>query len=371
MRSRAVALEYFPLPGIPVDELDTPALVVDLDVAEANIRRMQEVVRRNGSAVRPHVKTHKSPFWSEKQIEAGAVGICVAKVGEAEVQVAGGIKDVLIANEVRGFVKVARLMGLAARANMVVAVDDAESVRELSAAAQERGVKLGAVVEVNVRMDRCGVEPGEPTTTLAGLVDAAPGLRFDGLMGYEGHVSGTDEARRAETLAAMDKFLEAKRDVEAAGLAVKVMTGGGTSTYDITSGVEHVTDVQAGSYIFMDGRYLEEMSGHFEPALTVLTSVMSRPTEDRAVVDIGRKSVGIESGLPELLGAPGARLDRLNLEHGVLLLEGEAREMPVGTRLHVLPACADTTVNLHSHYFCVRKGRLESIVEVAGRGMFR
>ncbi len=366
-----MALECFPLPGTPVEELDTPALVVDLDVAEANIRKMQAVADRNGCQVRPHVKTHKSPFFSAKQITVGAIGVCVAKVGEAEAQVAGGIRDVFIANEVRGPVKVARLMSLAARANMIVAVDDAESVRELSDAAQAFGVELGVVVEVNVRMERCGVEPGEPTTTLARLVADAPGLRFDGLTGYEGHVSGTDEERRAETLRAMDRFLDAKRDVEAAGLKVKVMTAGGTSTYDITSAVEHVTDVQCGSYVFMDGRYLSEMPGYFEPALTVLTSVMSRPAADRAVVDIGLKSVATESGLPELLDAPGVRLDRLNLEHGVMYLEGEAQRTPVGTRFHVMPACGDTTVNLHSHYFCVRKGRLESIVEVAGRGMFR
>jgi len=362
--------EYFPLPGVPVEELDTPALLVDLDVAEANIRKLQATVERNGSAARPHVKTHKSPFWAEKQIAAGAVGVCVAKVGEAEALVAGGIQDILIANEVRGRAKIMRLMSLAARADMIVAVDDPESVRELSEAAESLGVELGVVVEVNVRMDRCGVEPGEPTTTLAGMAADAPGLRFEGLMGYEGHVSGTDEERRAETLRAMDKFLVAKEAVEAEGLDVRVMTAGGTSTYDITSAVEHVTDVQCGSYIFMDGRYLEEM-GYFESALSVLTSVMSRPAPDRVVLDLGRKSVGVESGLPILLDAPGLVLDRLNLEHGVALVQDSAGDVPVGTKLRVLPMCADTTVNVHSHYFCVREGKLEAVVEVAGRGMFR
>lgn len=362
--------DFLPLPGTPVEELDTPALVIDLDVAESNIATLQGFADEHGVGVRPHAKTHKSPYWGLKQMRAGAVGICAAKVGEAEALVWGGVPDVLIANEVVAASKIARLTALAARANVSVAVDDEANVRDLSEAARAAGVEIGVVVEVNVRLDRCGVEPGEPTTALSKIVDSAAGLRYDGLMGYEGHVSGEPEARRAETMKAMEKFLRAREEVVAAGLDVGVMTAAGTSTYDITGTVDAVTDLQCGSYIFMDGAYRAEMDD-FEPALTLLAGVISRPVPERAILDIGLKSVSVDMGFPVVTGLDGAELMKLSEEHGTLRLEGDARQLKVGDRVSLLPMHGDTTINIHDYYFCVRGGALEDVVPIAGRGRFR
>jgi D-serine deaminase-like pyridoxal phosphate-dependent protein len=362
--------EYFPLPGTPVDELDTPALVIDMDAAELNIATLQDAANSGGFDVRPHVKTHKSPFWALRQVAAGAIGVCAAKVGEAEAMVAGGVTDVLIANEIVGPTKIARLVALASRARITVAVDDVDNVRDLSDAAVAAGREIGVVVDVNTRLNRCGVEPGEPATTLATIADASPGLRFDGLMGYEGHIGGTPEEMRAETMRAMEKFLAAHEELVAAGLPVTVMTAGGTSTYDVTGGVPEVTDVQCGTYIFMDGAYGPERP-EFTPALTVLAGVMSKPAADRAILDIGLKSVSVDSGLPQVVGVPGAELVRLSEEHGILRLEGDARDLRVGDRVHLRPMHGDTTINLHSHYFGVRNGLLEDVIAIAARGRFR
>lgn len=358
-----------PLPGTPVEELDTPAIVVDLDVVDSNLAKMQQVVTKNGTAIRPHTKTHKSPYFGWKQMRAGALGLTCSKVAEAEVLVDGGLTEILIANEIVGPSKTARLAALNRRANVVVAVDDPGNVRELSAAAVRGGVTIGVVVDVNIRLNRCGVEPGEPATTLARMVASARGLRFDGLMGYEGHVSAPPGEKQEIVTQAMKKFKAAMDDVKAAGLPVKIMTAGGTSTYATTGAVKFVTDIQAGSYIFMDGAYLKEMSD-FDLALTVASTVISRPTPDRAVLDIGRKSMNAESGLPAVVDLPGATFARLNEEHGILQLEGDARRLKVGDRVSLMPMTCSTTINIHDYYFCVRDGRLEDVVPVAGRGAF-
>ncbi|MBI4305318.1 MAG: alanine racemase [Chloroflexi bacterium] len=291
-------------------------------------------------------------------------------MGEAEVLVDGGIGDVLIANEIVGQQKIARLAALNRRANVVVAVDDPGNLRDLSEAAQAFKVEIGVLVDVNVRLNRCGVEPGEPATTLAKLAAKSRGLRFDGLMGYEGHVTTSPEEKRRIVLAAMEKFSAAQKDIMAAGLPVRTMTAGGTSTYMVAATVDFVTDIQCGSYIFMDGAYLKEMDD-FGMALTVVSSVMSRPTPERAVLDIGRKSMNSEAGLPLVVDPPGATLERINEEHGILKLEGEARKLKTGDHVRLLPMNCATTINIHDYYFCARRGLLEDVVPVAGRGRFR
>ncbi|MCH7594357.1 MAG: DSD1 family PLP-dependent enzyme [Chloroflexi bacterium] len=365
-------LQYFPLPGAPIDEIDTPAIIVDLDVAEANIARLQDFGDANGTSIRPHSKTHKSPVFARKQIEAGAIGVCCAKVGEAEAMVAGGVKDILIPNQVIGATKIARLVALASEANIVVAADDPDNVRQLSAVASAAGKVVGVIVEVNVGMDRCGTEPGEDTTALARVIADSPGLRFDGVMGYEGHtVAVRDESeRRTNAEIAMAKLIGAADNIEAAGLPVKVISAAGTGTYNITGKMDRITDLQCGSYIFMDGDYLEVFDD-FSPALTVLATVISRPTSDRAVLDTGMKAMSIDRGLPIVVGAPGAEFTKISEEHGVMSVEGEAQRLKVGDKVHLRPMHGDTTINLHSHYFGVRNGRLDSVIEIAGRGRFR
>jgi D-serine deaminase-like pyridoxal phosphate-dependent protein len=365
-----MAVDFLPLPGTPVEEIDTPAMIIDLDAAEANIRNMQDAVTSNGCRVRPHTKTSKSPYWALKQIEAGATGVCCAKVGEAEVLVNGGVRDILITSEIVGHSKTTRLAAIAGRANIRVAVDDEANARELSDAATAAGSEIGVLVDVNIRINRCGVEPGEPTTTLAGIVNSLPGVRFDGLLGYEGHVYGLGDERIPETLEALGKLQYAVAEVEGAGLPVDVVSSGGTSTYDITSKVPEVTEIQAGSYVFMDGEYVDQEMP-FDIALTVATQIISRPTPDRAILDIGLKSMANDYGPPRVIGQEGAEFTKLSEEHGTLQLAGDAQDLKVGDRIFLLPSHGGTTINLHDYYFCVRNGVLEEIVEVAGRGKFR
>ncbi|MEX0763064.1 MAG: DSD1 family PLP-dependent enzyme [Dehalococcoidia bacterium] len=363
--------EYFPLPGTPVEELDTPAIVVDLDVAEANIERLQSWANENGVSVRPHAKTHKSPYWAHKQIRAGAIGVCAAKVGEAEVLAAAGVPEVMIPNQVIGPRKIARLVSLARTTRMIVAVDHADNVRDLSKAAAGAGAELGVIIEINAGMNRCGVEP-EDAPALAKVINDAPGLRFDGVMGYEGHtVAIRDfEERKTEALRAMDRLTNAAKAIRAAGIDVKIVSAAGTGTYNITGTVEDVTELQCGSYIFMDGDYLQVFND-FDPALSVLATVISRPAPDRGVIDMGMKSMSSDRGMPAVLGVAGATVTGLSEEHGKLSLEGEAQKLRVGDRIHLRPMHGDTTINLHTHYFGVRRGRLEAVIPIPGRGRFR
>jgi D-serine deaminase-like pyridoxal phosphate-dependent protein len=367
-----MAFEYLPLPGTPVGELDTPALVIDMAVAEANIARLQKWADGHRMGVRPHAKTHKTPMFAHKQLAAGAIGICCAKVGEAEVMVAGGVKEILIANQVVGPAKINRLMALAGEANITVAVDDAGNVRELSQAASATGREIGVIVEVDTGMHRCGVEGGTPTRKLAKLIQSSPGLRFDGVMGYEGHVVARRdfEERKTEATAAAKRLVEAAEDLRKSGLPVKMVSAGGTGTYNITGEVKGITDLQCGSYIFMDGDYLEVFED-FAPALSVLATVISRPAKGRAVTDTGIKAISVDRGLPKVISVEGAKVAALSEEHGRLEVTGEAEKLKGGDKIRLLPMHGDTTINLYSHYACVRDGRLEAMVEIAGRGRSR
>jgi len=366
-----LSIEYLPLPGLAVEDIDTPALIIDIGAADENIRKLQAWCDAHNLGVRPHAKTHKSPFWAHRQLEAGAIGLCASKVSEAEVLINGGVSDVMITSQIVGRPKIERLMGLAGRANVTVAVDREDNVRDLSEAAVAHGAELGVVVEVNVGQDRCGTLPGEATTSLARAAEAAPGLRFDGLLGYEGHVVATRDAgeRKAGAEAAMDRLFAAADGVEAAGLPVNVLSAAGTGTYNVTGAMDRITDVQCGSYIFMDGDYMEVMDD-FRPALSVLSTVVSRPAPDLAVLDVGRKSISMDRGFPKVLGIPGAEVFALSEEHGKMSVTQKPGTPAVGEKVALLPMHGDTTIALHTNYFVARAGKLESIVDIAARGCF-
>ena len=363
--------DYMPLPGTPVEELDTPAIVIDLDVAERNISRMQAFADESGVAMRPHTKTNKSPYWASKQLRAGAIGICCAKVGEAEVMADAGIPEIMIPNQVIGTRKIARLMAVAHQSNTIVAVEAAENVTDLSDAASASGVELGVIVEINVGMDRCGVEP-EEAPALARAVVESPGLRFDGVMGYEGHTVATRdfEERKGNAVEAMGRLMTGANAIRAAGIPVNIVSAAGTGTYNITGKVEGVTELQCGSYIFMDGDYLEVFDD-FEPAMTVLTTVISRQGDGRGVLDMGLKSMSIDRGLPYAVGVDGVEVLRLSEEHTKITVSGAAAGLKVGDKLRMRAMHGDTTINMHTHYFGVRDGLLEAIIPIAGRGKFR
>ncbi len=362
--------DWLPLPGTPVEELDTPAIVIDLDAAEANIAKMQEFASEAGISVRPHTKTNKSPYWAWKQLHAGAIGICSAKVGEAEQMAAAGIPEILIPNQIVTTRKIKRLMSVAATTKTIVAVDSEANVSDLSSAATSHGIELGVLIEINVGMDRCGVD-ADIAADLAASIVKAPGLRFDGVMGYEGHtVAARDfEERKTEALRAMDKLLSAASSIRKAGPPVNIVSAAGTGTYNITGQLEGITEIQPGSYIFMDGDYLEVFED-FQPAMTLLTTVISR-TADRGVLDCGLKSVSIDRGTPYAVGIEGVEVGKPSEEHTKISLSGEAKNLRVGDNVSLRAMHGDTTINMHDYYFCVRDGKLETVAPIVGRGKFR
>jgi 3-hydroxy-D-aspartate aldolase len=366
-----VTQDWLPLPGTPVEELDTPAIVIDLDAAEENIRRMQSFCNEAGIGLRPHTKTNKSPYWAWKQVRAGAIGICCAKVGEAEQMAAAGIPEIMVPNQVVPKRKIERLMSVARATRAIVAVDSSANVADLSVAATAFGAELGVIIEVNVGMDRCGVEPNG-AAVLAKEIVTAPGLRFDGIMGYEGHtVAARDfEERKTEALRAMDKLLSAASSIRKAGIPVNIVSAAGTGTYNITGKVDGVTEIQPGSYIFMDGDYLEVFDD-FLPAMTVLTTVISRSGADRAVLDCGLKSVSIDRGVPYAVGIEGIEVGKPSEEHTKIKVSGEAKGLRPGDKVSLRMMHGDTTINMHDYYFCVRDGKLETVAPIAGRGKFR
>ena len=356
--------------GCAKEDIDTPALLIDLPAMERNIARMAAFFADKPAKLRPHAKTHKCPIIAQKQLAAGsAVGITCAKLGEAEVLVEGGIRNILIANQIVGRQKIARLVGLARHAEIMVAVDNPENVADLAAAAQAAGATIGVLVEVNVGMNRCGVEPGEPALALARVVAASKGLRFLGLQGYEGHLvmHPSPEERREKALADMAKLVETRRLIERSGLEVKIVSGVGTGTYNISGTLPGIDEVQAGSYVFMDTKY-RSVGIDFECALTVLATVISRPTPTLAITDAGAKVLTYEFGMPEVKGIPGATLKKLSEEHGTVVFEAPNRELKVGDKIEFIVSHGCTTINLHDRYFAVRDGRLEAVWPIAARG---
>ena len=355
--------------GTPKAELDTPALCLDIEAVEANIQRMADYFRDSPVRLRPHAKTHKCPTLARMQLAAGAIGITCAKLGEAEVLAAAGIKDILIANQIIGAGKIARLVNLAAYTEVMVAVDDAANVAELDAAAQAKGVRLRVVIEVDIGMARCGVQPGEPALALARQIVACPGLRFEGVMGYEGHTifHPDPEERRALTEPSVKLLVDTADLLRRNGIPVAIVSSGGTGTHFITGRYPGVTEIQVGSYITMDSQYREGVGIDFAYGLTVLATVVSAPTPDRAECDAGLKTMTRDFGLPVVISPPGWELVGLAEEHGHLRRAGGPPLKP-GDKVEIVPNHGCTTINLHDEYHVIRRGVLEAVWPIAGRG---
>jgi len=360
--------------GDAVDDVDTPALVVDLDAFERNLDLMANVARGAGIALRPHAKAHKCPDIAQQQIERGAAGICCQKVDEAEAFVETGIRDVLVTNEIVGAAKLERLARLAGKATIGVLVDDAANVRHLGAAVRAAGSRLDVLIEIEVGMNRCGVAPGAPAAGLAEVVARTPGLSLRGIHAYHGgaqHLRIPDERRDAIARAAR-LARETKAAIQAAGLPCPVVTGGGTGTWQHERDSGIYTELQPGSYVFMDADYhrnaLAPDEHHFEQSLYVLASVMSAPVRDRAVVDAGLKAFSFDSGLPLVHGTAGLEYKKAADEHGVLAVAAD-REPPLpGDRVWLIPGHCDPTVNLYDWIIGVRGTRVECLWPVAARG---
>jgi D-serine deaminase-like pyridoxal phosphate-dependent protein len=349
--------------------VDTPALLVDLDLVEANIARMAAFFREAGVGWRPHTKGQKVPALAHKELAAGALGITCAKLAEAEVMAAAGITDILIANQVVGPTKVGRLVSLLGQADVMVTVDAIENAEELSAAATARGRLLRVLIEVDIGGHRAGVEPGEAVVLLGRKVARLSGLRLAGLMGWESHcvaIPDPDEKRQA-CAEAVGRLLDSAERCRAAGLPITIVSCGGTGTFRFTAHLPGVTEIQAGGGIF--GDILYERCGVDHPfALTVLSTVTSRPTPTRIVVDAGRKSMSTDAALPRPLGLPPVEAVRFSAEHGKIELSEPSVAPRIGETVEWVVGYGDTTVCLHDEMLGVRGGIVEAVWPVAGRG---
>jgi D-serine deaminase-like pyridoxal phosphate-dependent protein len=358
-----------PLDLTGLAQVDTPALLLDADALEANLQKMAAFFAHRRSKLRPHFKSHKCTTIARLQLKAGAVGITCAKLGEAEVVADAGIRNILIANQIVGPLKIRRLVDLARRAAPMVAVDSADNVKMLSEHASAGGVTIGVLVEVDVGMERCGVAPGQPALDLARLVAVAPGLRFEGLQGYEGHcVDLRDEAERvAKTRQALKLLVETRRLIERSGLTVHLVSGGGTGTYTITGDCEGVDEVQAGSYAAMDWWY-SDIRPEFKQAMSILATVISRPNPRLAIIDVGRKGVGAEWGAPRVRNLPGSEVASYGSEEHMKISVPQDSTLGIGDRMEIIPSHGCTTSNLYSDFVVHRAGAVIDRWPIEGRG---
>ena len=356
--------------GDRVEDIDTPALVLELDAFERNLRTLADSVKGRPVRVRPHAKTHKCAEIAKRQLAHGAIGVCCQKVAEAEALVEGGITDVLVSNEVVGPLKIARLAALSQRAQIGVCVDHPDNLAALEAS----GAQLDVYIELEVGMRRCGIAPGEPALALARAIARSKTLRFAGLQAYHGRAQHmrTMEERHAAIEAAAQHVFEMKRLLEKAGIPCPIVTGAGSGTYMLEVEAGAWDEIQPGSYIFMDVDYAKNEWAaplpRFEHALFVLATVMSRPAADRAIVDAGLKASSVDSGLPLVWRREGLTYRGASDEHGAIEIATAAQAPALGEKLYLVPGHCDPTVNLYDWYVCVRQGRVESVWSVTARG---
>jgi len=360
------------------DDIPTPALLLDLDRFERNLERMAAHVRRAGKRLRPHAKTHRCPEIAKRQVAAGALGVACAKLGEAEVMAGAGVRGLLITTEVVTPGGIRRLLRLAAEApDTLVVVDNPENVADLGREAAAEGVTLGVLVDVDVGNRRTGIQPGPPALALARAVAGQRALRLRGLQGYAGqcaHVAGW-EARRQASRAALAPLMETRRLCEEAGLPVEIVAGGSTGTWDIDVELDGLTELQAGSYCVMDLEY-RRIGGRgaaaltdFELALSVIATVVSVPTAERAMVDAGLKAFSTDKPFPpEPVERPGVAYAFAGDEHGRLTVTDPARAPRLGERIEFFPPHCDPTINLYDRIYALRGATVEAVWDVAARG---
>jgi 3-hydroxy-D-aspartate aldolase len=366
------------IPGMDESQIQTPCLILDLDALERNIKKMGEYAKAHSMRHRSHGKMHKSVDVQKLQEKlGGSVGVCCQKVSEAEVFVRGGIKDVLVSNQVRDPAKIdrlARLPKLGSR--IIVCVDDLANIAELSAAAQRHGTDLGVFVEIDCGAGRCGVTTTAGVVAIAKAADAAPSLKFVGIQAYQGAMQHIDsyEARKEKLDVAIAMVKDAVGGLEAAGLEPELVSGGGTGSYYFETGSGVYNELQCGSYAFMDadyGRILDQNGkridkSEWENALFILTSVMSHAKPDRAICDAGLKAQSVDSGLPVIYGRDDVKYIKCSDEHGVI--EDLKGTLKVNEKLRLVPGHCDPTCNVHDWYVGVRNGKVETVWPVSARG---
>lgn len=361
-------------------ELDTPSLCVDLDALQANIAKMQATTARNGIASRPHAKTHKCPTIAQMQIDSGSVGICTAKVSEAEAMFQHGIDQILMTTTNVTNTKISRAMNLRQScAGFIQASDSPANVRLLSEAAQAMGLIADVVVDIDPGGHRTGIPPGQPALQLAQLIDQLPGLRLRGLLCYDGgsqHVKGFEQ-RRDQTLERLVAASDTYEMFQQSGLSTEIFSGGGTGTYNIDHQTRGLTDVQVGSYVFMDAQYLDiggessnEIYADFQPSLTILSTVLNDQYEGRSTTDAGAKACTINRPWAIIKGESGMSYSSGSDEFGTIRYEDDpSRTYKVGDKVELIVSHCDPVVNLYDQMYAIRNDRVEAVWQIAARGM--
>ena len=361
-------------------ELDTPSLCVDLDALDANIETMQTTTARNGIASRPHAKTHKTPVIARMQLETGSVGICTAKVSEAEAMYMAGIEEILMTTTHVTATKIRRAVNLSeSNAAFIQATDSPQNARLLSEAAVAMGINANVVIDVDPGGHRTGITPGRPALELAQLVDSLPGLTLKGLLCYDGgsqHVQGF-QARRQQTLERLELATDTYDLFQGAGLNTEIFSGGGTGTYNIDHETRGLTDVQVGSYVFMDAQYLDiggenndEVYNDFQSSLTILTTVLNDQYEGRCTTDAGAKACTINRPWPRVKGETGMSYTSGSDEFGTLRYEEDAsRTYKVGDKLELIVSHCDPVVNLYDRMYAVRGEQVVAVWPISARGL--
>ena len=358
-------------------DLDTPALCVDLGRLAANIAKAQAVLTGNGVAARPHAKTHKCAAIARLQLDAGAVGICTAKLSEAEALVAAGIEPVCMTTANPSVGKIKRAMQLAKRnAQFIQAVDYAPNARDLSDAAAELGITADVVIDVAVGV-RSGVPPGSEAIQLAQLVDSLPHLRLRGLLSYDGgaqHIVGF-AARKQRALQGLEANVQVYEAMKAAGLSTEIFSGGGTGTYSVQHLTPGLTDVQVGSYVFMDMQYLaigsengDPVYRDFDVSLTVLATIVNNRFAGRLTTDAGAKALTINTPRAGVVGEPGFDYNAASDEFGVITFSEASKDYQIGDRLELIVPHCDPVVNLYDHIYATRNDRVEAVWPITARG---
>ena len=366
------------VPGMDEADIQTPCLILDLDALERNIKKMGDYAKEHGMRHRVHGKMHKSVDVAKLQEKlGGAIGVCCQKVSEAEVFARGGIKDILVSNQVRDPAKIDRLARMPKYgARVIVCVDDVDNVADLSAAAQKHGTEIECFVEIDCGAGRCGVTTTEDVVKIAKAIDAAPGLKFTGIQAYQGAMQHIDsyEARKEKLDVAIAMVKDAVEGLKAAGLEPELVSGGGTGSYYFESNSGVFNELQCGSYAFMDADYgrIHDKDGkridqdEWENALFILTSVMSHAKPDKAIVDAGLKAQSVDSGLPVVYGRDDVEYVKCSDEHGVVA--DPKGILKINEKLKLVPGHCDPTCNVHDWYVGVRNGKVEAVWPVSARG---
>ncbi len=359
-----------------VSELETPALLIDLDVLERNLKRVADYAREHGLRLRPHTKTHKSPVVGRKQLDHGAVGLTVAKTGEAEVMLRAEPPDLLIAYPVIGRTKLERLMEVARRTQLTVALDSMEAARQLSEAANAAQVEVGVLSEVDAGMGRVGVQPGEDLLSLARGILQLPHLHYRGIAFYPGHIKDTSEASQCELAAVSELVDTVLADFQRAGIPVEIVSGGSTPALFYSHTVKGLTEMRPGTYVYNDLNTLRCGACAYEDcAASVMTTVVSTARKGQIIIDGGSKTfssdclaVSSEVTFGLIKEAPEAVFHRMNEEHGFVDISHAGRDFAIGERLHIIPNHVCVAVNLHENVYGVRDGKVEEVWRVEGRG---